>query len=473
MDGDTDGDNYPDEIDAFPEDFTEWFDTDDDGVGNNQDSDDDGDSISDSYDAFPLDSTEWVDNDNDGLGDNSDVDDDNDGWSDMDENSCNTDSMSSIQIPVDYDSDGICDLVDDDDDNDGVLDILDMFPEDNTEWDDTDFDGIGNNYDDDDDGDNWLDIFEPNCGTDPLDGSSIPTDFDQDWICDLVDNDDDNDLAPDFDDAFPKDASEQMDTDSDGEGDNSDSDDDGDGWADTIESLCQTSSLSSNSVPSDLDEDGSCDILDADVDGDNVLNQVDKFPEDPSEWEDRNNDGKGDNQYPLSITDKMALNPVTTFLILFIIIAMIGGSVVVYTMKYRTPEDASAYERGTDMTDYTEQDMHFDEDNSVSEKPSIPENLPIPESSIKDETPIVEQHSTSQVPPPPPGFEVEVNERIPPPPPGFESLKLDSKMPEIVSSWEDLPPGGDYTETDPLQYTGDGIGVWEERDDESWEKIQD
>ena len=473
MDGDTDGDNYPDEIDAFPEDFTEWFDTDDDGVGNNQDSDDDGDSISDSYDAFPLDSTEWVDNDNDGLGDNSDVDDDNDGWSDMDENSCNTDSMSSIQIPVDYDSDGICDLVDDDDDNDGVLDILDMFPEDNTEWDDTDFDGIGNNYDDDDDGDNWLDIFEPNCGTDPLDGSSIPTDFDQDWICDLVDNDDDNDLAPDFDDAFPKDASEQMDTDSDGEGDNSDSDDDGDGWADTIESLCQTSSLSSNSVPSDLDEDGSCDILDADIDGDNVLNQVDKFPEDPSEWEDRNNDGKGDNQYPLSITDKMALNPVTTFLILFIIIAMIGGSVVVYTVKNRTPENASAYERGTDMTDYTEQDMQFDEGTSVSEKPSIPENLPIPESSIKDETPIVEQHSTSQVPPPPPGFEVEVNERIPPPPPGFESLKLDSKMPEIVSSWEDLPPGGDYTETDPLQYTGDGIGVWEERDDESWEKIQD
>jgi hypothetical protein len=147
---------------------SEWFDTDGDGIGNNVDNDDDGDSISDSYDVFPLDSTEWVDNDNDGLGDNSDVDDDNDGWSDSDENSCYTDPMSSLQIPADFDNDKICDIVDDDDDNDGVIDTLDMFPEDDTEWDDTDFDGIGNNLDADDDGDNWPDIYEPNCGTDPL-----------------------------------------------------------------------------------------------------------------------------------------------------------------------------------------------------------------------------------------------------------------------------------------------------------------
>ena len=89
------------------------------------------------------------------------------------------------------------------------------------------------------------------------------------------------------------DPTEQMDTDSDGKGDNTDSDDDGDGWADTVEALCQTSSLSSNSIPSDLDGDGTCDLLDADKDGDNILNQVDKFPEDPLEWEDRNGDGKG------------------------------------------------------------------------------------------------------------------------------------------------------------------------------------
>jgi hypothetical protein len=456
MDGDMDGDNYPNAIDAFPADMSEWFDTDNDGVGNNLDGDDDGDSIFDVYDAFPLDSTEWVDNDNDGLGDNSDTDDDNDGWSDLDEDSCNTDSMSSLQIPVDYDADGICDLVDDDDDNDGVPDISDMFPNDNAEWDDTDFDGIGDNFDDDDDGDNWLDIDEPNCGNDPLDSSSIPLDFDQDWLCDLVDNDDDNDLVPDIDDAFPMDPTEQMDTDSDGEGDNTDSDDDGDGWADTVEALCQTSSVSSNSIPSDLDGDGTCDLLDADKDGDNILNQVDKFPEDPLEWEDRNSDGKGDNAYPLSITDKMALNPVPTFLILFVIIAMIGGSVVVYTVKKRTPESALSYQRGTDMADYTEQDMVFDEDNSVPDAPSMSEKPPMPESSVPEA---------------PPMPQIQSDARIPPPPPGFESVSVNVNEPEIVSTWEDLPPGGDYTDTDPLQYTGEGIGIWEVREDESWIKI--
>ena len=464
MDGDMDGDNYPNAIDAFPADMSEWFDTDNDGVGNNLDGDDDGDSISDAYDAFPLDSTEWVDNDNDGLGDNSDTDDDNDGWSDLDEDSCNTDSMSSLQIPVDYDADGICDLVDDDDDNDGVPDISDMFPNDNAEWDDTDFDGIGDNFDDDDDGDNWLDIYEPNCGTDPLDGSSIPLDFDQDWLCDLVDNDDDNDLVPDIDDAFPMDPTEQMDTDSDGKGDNTDSDDDGDGWADTVEVLCQKSSVSNNSIPSDLDGDGTCDLLDADKDGDNILNQFDKFPEDPLEWEDRNGDGKGDNAYPLSITDKMALNLVPTFLILFLVIAMIGGSVVVYTVKNRTPESALSYQRGTDMTDYTEQDMVFGEDNSVPDAP------PMPESSAPEAPPMPEKPPMPEsVPEAPLMPEKQSDARIPPPPPGFESVNVNES--EIVSTWEDLPPGGDYTDTDPLQYTGEGIGIWEEREDESWIKI--
>jgi hypothetical protein len=473
MDGDMDGDNYPNAIDAFPADMSEWFDTDNDGVGNNLDGDDDGDSISDAYDAFPLDSTEWVDNDNDGLGDNSDTDDDNDGWSDLDEDSCDTDSMSSLQMPVDHDADGICDLVDDDDDNDGVPDISDMFPNDNAEWDDTDFDGIGDNFDDDDDGDNWLDIYEPNCGTDPLDGSSIPLDFDQDWLCDIIDNDDDNDLVPDIDDAFPMDPTEQMDTDSDGKGDNTDSDDDGDGWADTVEVLCQTSSVSSNSIPSDLDGDGTCDLLDADKDGDNILNQVDKFPEDPLEWEDRNGDGKGDNAYPLSITDKMALNPVPTFLILFVIIAMIGGSVVVYTVKKRTPESALSYQRGTDMTDYTEQDMVFDEDNSVPDAPPILEKPPVPESSAPEAPPMPKMPPVpeSSVPDAPPMPEMQSGARIPPPPPGFESVSVNVNEPEIVSTWEDLPPGGDYTDTDPLQYTGEGIGIWEERADESWIKI--
>jgi len=51
---DTDGDGYIDEIDQFPNDYTEWLDSDYDGIGNNADSDDDNDGISDDSDLFPY-----------------------------------------------------------------------------------------------------------------------------------------------------------------------------------------------------------------------------------------------------------------------------------------------------------------------------------------------------------------------------------------------------------------------------------
>ena len=46
---DTDGDGFFDYQDAFPNDPTEWIDTDNDSIGNNTDLDDDGDGISDVY----------------------------------------------------------------------------------------------------------------------------------------------------------------------------------------------------------------------------------------------------------------------------------------------------------------------------------------------------------------------------------------------------------------------------------------
>ena len=464
MDNDIDGDNYPNENDAFPMDNTEWIDTDNDGFGNNVDVDDDGDFVSDNYDSFPLDSSEWADNDNDGLGDNGDMDDDNDGWSDSDENSCSTNSMSDQSIPSDFDNDMICDIVDTDDDGDGVSDENDAFPMDNSEWEDTDSDGIGNNFDDDDDGDEWFDIYEPNCGTDPLDSNSIPLDFDGDWVCDLVDNDDDNDGVTDVDDPFPNNPNESVDTDSDGVGNNADNDDDNDGWTDSTESLCFTSSLSSNSVPKDTDGDKTCDVNDPDMDGDNVINEQDAFPLDISEWEDRNNDGKGDNAYPLSITDKMSLNPVPTFLISLTIIALIGGAVLVYTNQQKSSKD-DIY-KGTDMTSYTEsQELVNDE------LPPLPEDVDevVESENIVSEETIISSEETN-IPPPPPEMP-PIKSNIPPPPPGFEPVITEEKANETVSSWEELPPGGDYTETDPLTYTGPGIGTWVERDDESWEKI--
>ena len=49
-----DNDAIPDEQDAFPLDPNESMDSDNDGIGNNQDTDDDNDAIPDEQDAFPL-----------------------------------------------------------------------------------------------------------------------------------------------------------------------------------------------------------------------------------------------------------------------------------------------------------------------------------------------------------------------------------------------------------------------------------
>lgn len=54
---DTDHDGVPNDQDAFPEDASEYLDTDGDGIGNNADSDDDGDGVADANDAYPLDPT--------------------------------------------------------------------------------------------------------------------------------------------------------------------------------------------------------------------------------------------------------------------------------------------------------------------------------------------------------------------------------------------------------------------------------
>jgi len=47
---DTDGDGYDDSVDLFPNDITEWIDTDLDGIGNNSDPDIDGDGLSNAVD---------------------------------------------------------------------------------------------------------------------------------------------------------------------------------------------------------------------------------------------------------------------------------------------------------------------------------------------------------------------------------------------------------------------------------------
>lgn len=178
---DTDGDEYGENVDAFPDDATEATDTDQDGVGDNTD-------------AFPEDPSESSDSDGDGVGDNSDDFPDNPNLSTNDplytfvegqgfywpvylssegigESTpyvlngrtyyMPNDVVSSGDLGEDY---GIASLKypsdslnltidyysDDlpvDSDADGYPDVFDPFPEDPTEFSDSDNDGIGDNSD--------------------------------------------------------------------------------------------------------------------------------------------------------------------------------------------------------------------------------------------------------------------------------------------------------------------------------------
>ena len=263
-DDDDDGwtDTYESDCNTNPSDASSIpLDSDGDGTCDFQDFDGDNDGVNDADDAFPDDSTEWVDTDMDGWGDNADNDDDGDGWLDVDEDSCGSDSMDSGSVPADMDGDGICDGLDDDMDGDGYGDD-DAFPNDANEWVDTDGDGTGDNADEDDDGDGWSDAAESDCGSDSLDEDSVPADFDGDGQCDDLDADDDGDGVADGDDASPLDAGEWDDTDGDGIGDNSDLDDDNDGWSDAEEDECGTDQYDSDSTPVDYDSNGVCDAND-------------------------------------------------------------------------------------------------------------------------------------------------------------------------------------------------------------------
>ena len=155
--------------------------------------DTDGDGTKDSEDAFPEDPTEDTDTDEDGIGNNEDPDDDGDGQTDEDELACGSNPLDPSSISVDTDGDGIPDCLDPDNDGDGVPDEEDAFPLDPNEDTDTDNDGVGNNEDPDDDGDGQTDEYEIECGSDPLDATSISDDTDNDGIPDCVDSNDDTD----------------------------------------------------------------------------------------------------------------------------------------------------------------------------------------------------------------------------------------------------------------------------------------
>jgi hypothetical protein len=115
VDGDNDG--YPDEwvpgstsedsttgliFDSFPDESTQWIDTDGDGFGDNP--------TGNNSDAFPSDPDEWLDSDDDGVGDNEDTDDDNDGLPDVWEKAYGFDPLNPEDAQDDWDDDGYSNL---------------------------------------------------------------------------------------------------------------------------------------------------------------------------------------------------------------------------------------------------------------------------------------------------------------------------------------------------------------------------
>ena len=211
---DTDYDGYPDTLDVFPNDISQWADSDGDGYGDELRGNDgdycptiagsstedrigcidsDGDGYSDpddswttnlGGDAFVDDATQHFDGDGDGYGNNPDG---------TQPDFCpQVFGTSNIDVFGCRDSDG-----------DGWSDEADAFVADNTQWSDTDGDGYGDEL-----GGNLPDSCPLIFGTSTI----------QRYGC--VDSD--NDGLDDALDAFPEDPSETMDSDNDGVGDNSD-----------------------------------------------------------------------------------------------------------------------------------------------------------------------------------------------------------------------------------------------------------
>ncbi len=174
---DADGDSWADSQDSFPDDASQWMDSDGDGYGDNLAGtngdvcpnvagtstmdrigciDTDGDGYSDAdatwqidsgADAFPADATQWSDFDEDGYGDNwgnNTWDDRNPSWPGQfidgatNQDACPTQPGSSTELMI-Y---GCVDR-----DDDGWSDALDAFPSDDTQYLDSDGDGYGDNPD--------------------------------------------------------------------------------------------------------------------------------------------------------------------------------------------------------------------------------------------------------------------------------------------------------------------------------------
>lgn len=386
-----------DGADVWPNDSTQWVDSDGDGYGDNafgtnpdgcvnvngsssidrfgcSDSDGDGYSdadsgwtVADGADAFVSDPSRWSDGDNDGISDQLDdacpslsgnstidrigcPDTDGDGYSDGDANWTPANGSDMFRTDAtqwnDSDGDGYGDnaagtLADDcpsvagtswqnntlgctDTDSDGWADQEDSFVDDFTQWSDIDGDGFGDNLGGttpdacpgefgnssmgnrlgcpDADGDGWDDIIDalpstPNQWLDQDgDGFGDNATGPQPDACPGVAGnsthdrfgclDSDGDGMSDDNDAFPNDGTRSQDTDQDG----------WDDLEDNCFSVFGNSTIDRLGCP-DADGDGYSDPTNAsgDILGYSAADGADALPLQPSQWNDSDGDGYGDN----------------------------------------------------------------------------------------------------------------------------------------------------------------------------------
>jgi hypothetical protein len=286
---DADGDGWADDVDAFPNDSTQWQDSDGDGYGDNL--------AGNNSDAFPYDATQWQDSDGDGYGDNltgnnPDIfpsepsqwnDTDSDGYGDN-QSGFEPDDCVSVWGNSTNGRFGCPD-----DDGDGLANIDDAFPDDPLRGGDTDLDGYDDALDDDCPliwGNSTIDRI----GCVDADGDGY-SDGDLNWT--VVNGSD----------AFPSEVSQWVDSDGDGYGDNStgfEGDQCPQVWGNsTIGQLgCPDNDGDGLSNTEDDCPDSNNSISSTDTDGDGCLDGEDAFPDDSTEHEDSDGDGIGDNSDP-------------------------------------------------------------------------------------------------------------------------------------------------------------------------------
>jgi len=283
--------------------------------------DNDGDGWSDDDDAFDNDPTQWDDSDGDGYGDNQD------GTNpDACINVAGTSVLDRYGCP-DPDSDGYSS----EDVGWTVEDGADAFPLDETQWSDWDEDGFGDNFANI----SWLDRNTNWPGEYyqyARDQDSCPTLPGTSWQDDILGcPDSDGDGWANFMDGFPSDPDEHLDSDGDGVADGADAcpnvagnstsdilgcpDYDGDGWADPEigtdwSPMDPTQWLNSDGdqygdnptgtnpdfCPEEVGYSFEGNVLGCvDTDGDGWADLIDKFPNEPTQWNDSDEDSFGDN----------------------------------------------------------------------------------------------------------------------------------------------------------------------------------